>query len=96
MSVVGLGADKGDVDRRFLREMLRLGKVQGPHLDRERRFAFVMGDAQAALLHLIDMCRPHVDEGHVLAGAGHVRARVTAYCADADDRDPLAHSCSPG
>jgi len=75
--------------------MLRLGQMQGPHLDREWRLALVMGDAQAVLLHLLDMRRPHVDQGHILAGAGHVGSGVAADRSDPDHRDPLAHHSSP-
>src|SRR6516165_9405115 len=95
VGVVGFGADKGYVDRSFLREMLSLGQMQSPHLDRKRLFAFVVGDAQAVLLHLLDMRRPKIDEGHILAGARHVRSGVTAHRAHADDRDPFAHNSSP-
>ena len=45
LRVVGFRADKCDVDRRLLGEMLRLGQVQCPHLDRKRLLALVMRDA---------------------------------------------------
>ena len=96
VGVVGFGADKGDVDRRFPGKLLRLGQMQGPHLDRERFFALVMGDPQAVPLHLLDMSGPEIDEGHVLAGAHHMRSGIAAHGTRADDRDLLAHPGSPG
>jgi hypothetical protein len=95
LRVIGFGADEGDVDRRLLGEMLRLGQMQCPQLDRERLLALVMRDAQAVLLHFIDMRRPQVDERHLLAGPHHVRPGVTADRSDPDDRDSLTHHCSP-
>src|SRR5271157_3267294 len=41
------------------------------------------------------MRRPEIDQGHVLAGAHHVRSGIAAHRSDADDRDPLAHDISP-
>jgi len=75
--------------------MLRLGQMQGAHFDRERLVTFVMGNAQAVSVHLVDMCRPHIDEGHVLAGAGHMRPGVAADRTHSDDADPLAHAFLP-
>jgi hypothetical protein len=95
LGVIGFRADEGDIDRRLLGEMLRLGQMQRPHLDRERLLAFVMRDAQAVLLHFIDMRRPHVDEGHILAGPHHVRRGIAADRSDPDDRDSLTHRYSP-
>jgi len=64
------------------------------HLDRKRLFAFVVGDAQAVLLHLLDMRRPEIDEGHILAGARHMRPGIAAHRAHAAHRDPFAHNSS--
>jgi hypothetical protein len=50
-----------------------------------------MGDAQAVPLHLVDMRRPHVDKGHVLAGPRHMRSGVTAHRTRPDNCDPFAH-----
>src|SRR6516162_126543 len=55
----------------------------------------MVGDAQAVLLHLLDMSRPEIDERHILAGARHVRSGIAAHRAHADDRDPFAHNSSP-
>ena len=75
--------------------MLRLGQMHRPHLDRERLLARVMRDAQAVLLHFIDVRRPHVDEGHVLAGPHHMRPGITAHRSDPDHRYSLPHHPSP-
>src|SRR5713101_3643833 len=69
--------------------------MQRPHLDGERLLALVVGNAQAVLLHLVDMHRPHIDEGHVLARAYHVGSGIAPYRAHPDHRDPLAHNSSP-
>src|SRR5689334_20869576 len=75
--------------------MLRLGQMQCPHVDRERLLALVVRYAQAVLLHLVDMGRPHVEEGHILSGLHHMRPGIAADRSDADDCDFLAHPCSP-
>jgi hypothetical protein len=75
--------------------MLRLGQMQRPNLDRERLLALVVRDAQAVLLHCLDMRRPHIDEGHILAGPHHMPSGITADRSDPDDRDSLLHRCSP-
>jgi hypothetical protein len=54
-----------------------------------------MGDAQAMLAHMLDMGRPWIDEGHVLAGLNHVRAGITADRAGADDDNFSAHPVLP-
>jgi hypothetical protein len=95
LRVIGFGADEGDIDRRLLGEMLRLGQMQCPQLDRERLLAIVMRDAQAVLFHFFDMRRPHVDKGHVLACPHHVRAGIAADRSDPNDRDSLTLHCSP-
>ena len=93
--VVGFRADKGDVGRRFLGKLLRLGQVQGARLGRERLRPLVMRDAQPVFLDLLDVLRPRVDERHILAGLRHMRAGIAADRPGADDDDPLAHCFLP-
>jgi hypothetical protein len=76
--------------------MLGLGQMQCPHLDRERLLALVVSDAQAILYHFFDMRRPHVDKGHVLACARHMRPGIAADRSDTDNSDLLSHLGSPG
>ncbi len=90
--VVGLHADEGDVDRLFLGELLRVGDVQRAHRHGEFRLRHGVGDAQAVLAHMLDMVRPRIDEGDVLAGLHHMRAGIAADRAGADKSDFLAHA----
>ena len=93
--VVGLGAHEGDVDRLLLGELLHLGEVQRPHRHRELGHVLGVRDAQAVLLHVLDVRGPGIDEGHVLAGLRHVRARIAADRARPDDGNLAAHGFPP-
>ena len=90
--VVGLGADEGDVDRPLLGEALQLGHVQGTRRRRELGHVAQVADAQARCPYRLDVLRPEVDEGHVLAGLCHMGAGIAADCARADNRNPGSHS----
>ncbi len=48
-------------------------------------------DAQAIGAHVLDMRRPRIDEGNILARPRHMRAAITADRAGADDDDALCH-----
>ena len=93
--VVGLHADKGDVDRLLLGERLRIGDVQRTHRHGEFRLLHCMCHAQPVRPHVLDMRRPRIDESHVLAGLHHMRARITADRAGPDNGDLLAHLLLP-
>ena len=54
-----------------------------------------MRHAQAVLAHMLDMRRPWVDEGHVLAGGHHMSAGIAADRAGSDKGDFLAHNFLP-
>src|SRR5437764_13154515 len=95
MRVVGFHTDEGDIDRRFFREMLRLGQMQGARPRRECFRPLVMSDAQPVLLDFLDMLRPRIDEGHILTGLRDVRAGIAADRPGADDDDSLAHGSLP-
>ena len=72
--VVGFRRDEGDVERIGLRDLLHLGQVQGLHFDREAfgfRHAF---EAEPLGAHLLDVFRPKVDDGDVVAVAGEIAA----------------------
>ena len=93
--VVGLHAHEGDVDRRLLGELLRVGDVQRAHGDREFRDVHGVGDAQAVLPHVLDMLGPWIDERHVLARLHHMGAGISADRARSDDSDLPAHVFLP-
>src|SRR6516164_5235674 len=84
--VVGLHADKGDVDRRFFAELLRLGQVQRARPDGERLDIADMGDPQTVLADGFDVLRPRVDIGYVLAGLHHMSSGITTNRSRANDR----------
>ncbi len=60
--IVGLHADKGDVDRLLLGELLRIRDVERAHRHREFRDVHGVGDAQPVLAHMLDMLGPGIDE----------------------------------
>jgi hypothetical protein len=93
--VVGFHADEGDVDRLLFGELLGVGDVECAHRDGEFRLLHRMRDAQAVLAHVLDMGRPRIDEGHVLAGLNHVCAGIAADRAGTNDRNFSAHSVLP-
>ena len=93
--VVGFHADKGDVDRLLLGELLRVGDVQRAHRHGELRHVPGVGDAQAVLAHVLDMLGPGIDEGHVLAGLHHMRAGIAADRPRSHDRYLPAHAFAP-
>jgi hypothetical protein len=93
--VVGLHAHEGDVDGRFLGELLRVGHVQRAHRNGEFRNVPGMGDAQAVLPHVLDVFGPWIDEGDVLAGPHHMGTGVAADGPCSDDGDFPAHASSP-
>src|SRR4029077_4564252 len=84
--VVGLHADEGDVDWRFLSELPRLGQVERAGLDRERLDVADMGDPETIAADGLDIFRPRIDVRHVFAGLDHVSAGVTPDGSRADDR----------
>src|SRR5208282_3269845 len=84
--VVGLHADEGDVDWCLFAELLRLGQMQRARLDRERLDNADMGDPQAVLADGVDVFRPRIDIGHVLAGLHHMGTGITANRPCTDDR----------
>ena len=93
--VVALGADKGDVERLFLGELLQLGHVQRTHRHGERLHILEVRNREPVLFHVLDMLGPEIDKGHVLAGLDHMRPGIAADRAGADDRDLfLRHSTS--
>ncbi|HTW50722.1 MAG TPA: hypothetical protein VME45_02365 [Stellaceae bacterium] len=93
--VVGFDADKGDVDRRLLGELLRLGEVQRLAFDRERLRALMVGDADAVAVDRRDVLGPEIDEGDVFPGLRHMCAGIAADRAGTDHDDPLAHRFPP-
>jgi hypothetical protein len=94
--VVGFHADKGDVDRRFLGELLCVGDVQRPNRNRKFRNVHGVGDAQAVLSHLLDMFRPWIDEGDVLARLHHMGAGIAADRARTNNGYLTTHAFLPG
>src|SRR5450432_1380853 len=93
--VVGLHAHEGDVDRRLLGELLRVRDVQRAHRNREFRDVLGVGDAQAVLSHVLDMLRPRIDEGHVLARLHHMGAGIAADRTRSDNRYLPTHAFLP-
>jgi hypothetical protein len=47
------------------------------------------------LAHMLDMVRPRIDKGHVLAGLNHVRAGIAADRTGTDDGYFSAHPVLP-
>ena len=94
--VVGLHADKGDVDRRLLGELLRVGDVQRADGNGEFRDVHGVGDAQAVLAHVLDMLGPRIDEGDVLARLHHMGAGIAADRARTNDGYFPTHAFLPG
>src|ERR1700754_1364361 len=93
--VVGLHADEGDVDRRLLRQLLRIREVQRAHRDRKFLDVHGVGDAQAVAPHVLDMLGPWVDEVHVLARLHHMGAGIAADRTRSDNRYFPAHAFLP-
>lgn len=93
--VVGFHADKGDVDRLLLGELLRVRDMQRPHRHRELRDVHRVGDTQAVLAHMLDMLGPWIDEGDVFTGLHHMCSGIAADGARSDDCDSAAHACLP-
>src|SRR5712675_2905677 len=92
--VVGLHAHEGDVDRRLLGQLLRVGDVQRAHGDGEFCDIPGVGDAQPVLPHVLDMLGPWIDERHVLAGLHHMGAGIPADGTRSDDSDLPTHVSS--
>ena len=89
--VVGLHAHECDIDRLLLGESLRVGHVERAHRHGEFRFLHGMRHAQAVLSHVLDVRRPRIDEGHVLAGLHHMGAGIAADRARSDKGNLPSH-----
>jgi hypothetical protein len=71
--------------------------MQRAHIDAKLRHITGVSDAETMLAHMLDMGRPRIDEGYILAGLHHVCPGVTADRARADKGDPLSgHDNPPG
>ena len=93
--VVGLRADKSDVERLFLADLLQFGDMQGAGRHRKRLDIAQMGDRQPMLFHVLDVLGPEIDKGHVLAGLDHMRAGIAADRSRAHHRNLLARRHHP-
>ena len=92
LGVVGLEGDEGEVE--LVNDVLGFGQVEG--VDGDGEIALAAAGAEAVALHGLDVLRPHVHHGHVLAGAGEEGADVAAEGSGAHDADAGCHSCSFG
>src|SRR5262245_54631580 len=69
--------------------MLGLGQMERARLDGERLDVADMGDPEPLAADGLDILRPRIDVGHVLARLHHVRSGISTDRAGANDRDLL-------
>ena len=90
--VIGFDADKRDVDRALLAELLHFGEVNCIDLHHMRFFRRHARQVQAVFAHGLDMFGPGIDQRDVMPGTGQMTAGDTTNGAGPDHDNTFTHN----